>query len=82
MNTLAKALFRRLVRTGVKRGLIDGNRLWLYVGGLSWVLRMLLKQKRPIVRRESLEPGETLVISNVSSSRRAKRFQKKARQAE
>lgn len=82
MNMLAKALFRRLVRTGVKRGLIDGNRLWLYVGGLSWVARRLLKPKPPIVRRETLEPGETLVITNVARSHRLKDDQKKAHQTE
>ena len=82
MNTLAKAMFRRLVRTGVKRGLIDGNRLWLYIGGLSWIARALFKPKRPIVRKETLEPGETLVITNVDRSPRLKGKQKKEHQTE
>ena len=82
MNTFAKVLFRRLVRTGVKRGLIDGSRLWLYVGGISWVARRLLKQRRPIVRRETLEPGETLVVTNVAPSQHPKHNQKKAHQTE
>ena len=82
MNTFAKVLFRRLVRTGVKRGLIDGSRMWLYVGGLSWVARTLLKPRRPTVRRETLEPGETLVVTNVARPKQPKHDHKKAHQAE
>ena len=82
MNALAKTLFRRLVRTGVRRGLVDGNRMWLYIGGISWIVRMLVKPRRPIIRRESLEPGETLVISNVARAPHLKGDRKKAHRAE
>lgn len=82
MNTLAKVLIRRLVRTGVKRGLVDGSRFWIYVGGLSWIARMLLKPKRPAVRRETLAPGETLVVSNVRDTHRFQNSLKKARHSE
>jgi len=82
VNTFTKVLFRRLVRTGVKRGLIDGSRLWLYVGAISWVVRTLTKQRHPVVRRETLEPGETLVVTNVDHSKRSMRRQSKEQPTE
>lgn len=69
MNSLAKSLVRRIVRTGVRRGLVEGSFPWLFVGVFTWAARALLKPKVPVVRHEQLKPGETLVISNVPPRR-------------
>jgi hypothetical protein len=73
MFPIAKVILRRLLRSGIRRGLIKGERRWMVIGALAWILRMLIKPRRPVVRREVLQPGETIEISNVRPSSRTRR---------
>jgi hypothetical protein len=57
----------RLARTGLRRGLVDGNRTWLAVGAAAAGFRLLrrLASKQPkVVFSEELAPGTTLLISH------------------
>jgi hypothetical protein len=53
-------------RTGLARGLLEGNRTWLVIGGAAWAVRGLqyaLRPDAPSLYRTELEAGETIVIT-------------------
>jgi hypothetical protein len=61
------ALTGRLVRHGLRRGILDGSRPWLVVGLVVWLARLARRLASPepeTVWSGSLRPGETLVVSN------------------
>ena len=56
-----------LLRQGLKRGVLGGNRTWLLVGGAALALRVVQKlsgSEPKVVYSEELKPGEALVIAN------------------
>jgi hypothetical protein len=61
-------LVKAAVRQGLRRGLRDGNRVWLAVGTAALGVRMLrrLAQPHPDVISEQLHPGETLLITHLA----------------
>lgn len=72
------ALLRFLRRAGIERGLFEGKRSWMWLGGIAWGLHLLQRaagRNVAVVYREELHPGEGLVISReaVPASRRRKR---------
>ncbi len=53
-------------RNAVTEGLLGGNRRWLVLGGVAWGLRAVgwaIRRDERVLFRETLRPGETLVIS-------------------
>jgi hypothetical protein len=65
-------MMSRLVRTGLRRGVLEGSRGWLYVGLAAGGLRLLRRAVAPeptTVYRAELKPGEGLEIR--SARRRA-----------
>ncbi len=62
-----EALLKRLVRNGLRRGLLGGSRPWLVVGAGAFALRLVVRalRKSPeLVFSEKLRVGEQLVISH------------------
>ena len=62
-------MLRSLMRLGVVRGLLGGNRGWMALGAVAGGLRMLgkLAAKEPkVVFSEQLDPGQTLVITHLT----------------
>jgi hypothetical protein len=61
----------RLSRTGLKRGLMEGSRGWLYVGVAATTFRILRRvlTEAPVVERIELKPGEGIEIRTVSPKR-------------
>ena len=61
-------LLRSAMRRGFRRGVGEGSGPWLAVGvaalGVRFLRRML--RSEPIVVREELRPGETLVIAHLA----------------
>ena len=58
-------MIRRLMRTGLRRGLVEGRRGWLGVGLVATALRMLQRARHPdpkVLFCDELKPGEALVI--------------------
>ncbi len=56
-----------LVRNGLRRGLLGGERLWLVLGGLALAARFALKVVRrepETVFSEKLRPGERLIVTH------------------
>ncbi|MCZ7525942.1 MAG: hypothetical protein M5U14_05870 [Acidimicrobiia bacterium] len=55
----------RLARTGLRKGLREGSRPWLYVGLAATAVRLgrrLLAERPETVYVTTLRPGETLEI--------------------
>ena len=62
------SLSRRLMRTGLRRGLLEGSGAWLAVGAAAVVIRVARRAmaRRPeIVYSERLAPGEGLMIQHL-----------------
>lgn len=55
------------VRTGVRKGLLGGQRRWLALGILAYGFRTVRRwaERRPeVVYRTSLEPGQALLVDH------------------
>jgi hypothetical protein len=65
------ALIRLGLRRGWRQGILNGERGWLIVGAVALLLRMFLRavaKEEKVVFRESLQPGQRLVITHESSA--------------
>jgi hypothetical protein len=60
-------LIRAGLRRGWQRGVVEGNRAWLAVGGLAVLAHLARRyggRKTDVVFLEKLRPGETFVITD------------------
>ena len=56
-----------LVRKGLRRGLLDGETLWLVLGGGALALQLAIRvarKKEEVVFSEALGVGERLIITH------------------
>jgi hypothetical protein len=75
MVGLLDGVARRLLRRGLRQGLLEGSTTWLVVAAIAWLARLLLRPEAPRIVREELAVGETLTVTHV-----APRSGRKARQ--
>lgn len=81
MLALLDRISRRVVRRGLRQGLLEGSSLWLVAGVLAWLFRLLSTPEAPRVVRERIALGESIVVTHVpapSSRRRARRAKRHA----
>jgi len=55
------------LRHGWRKGVVKGNRAWLYAGGAAVLVRLFQRavaREESVVYREELQPGETLTIAH------------------
>jgi hypothetical protein len=60
-------MLRFLLRRGLQRGVLGGERRWLVLGGIALgvkVLRRLAGNEPEVVYSEKLAPGEALVVAH------------------
>jgi hypothetical protein len=70
--TFVDNLARRLVRQGLRRGLLEGNPAWVAVLAFALLFRLVSRPQRPRVITEQLRVGETLTVTHrPGPSRRA-----------
>ena len=58
---------RLLLRNGLRKGLLGGNRTWLVLGGVGVALRLMKKLAGPeeeVVLREELPVGTAVIVAN------------------
>jgi hypothetical protein len=65
VRALFERLARNLVRRGIRDGLLGGNGIWLALGAGAWLVRWLLRSPAERVVTESIRVGETITISSV-----------------
>jgi len=61
----------RLAKTGLRRGVLEGSRGWLYVGVAATALRVMRRvlSEQETVEIFELKPGETVEIRTVAPKR-------------
>jgi hypothetical protein len=61
----------RLARTGLRKGVFEGSRPWLYTGVAALAVRMLsrFREKDQTVFAEELKPGQRLEVRVVPPKR-------------
>lgn len=67
MKRLLRTLIRVGMRRGWSRGVVEGNRAWVVIGGIALVGHLAgraLGRKEAVVFRERLEPGQSFRVSH------------------
>jgi len=62
MFGLIDSVARRLVRRGLRQGVLEGSAMWLVIAALAWLVRLLLRPDKEQVIRERLRVGETITV--------------------
>ncbi len=53
------------MRHGLRRGLLEGSVAWIVIGAAAWVVRYVTRPEAPLVARENLGLGESLIVTHV-----------------
>ena len=64
-------LVGRLIKTGLRRGLMEGSRGWLYIGGTAVLLRVarrLLVEAPETVFETEIKPGQAIEVRTTRQS--------------
>lgn len=64
-------ILRLLMRKGWRRGVVQGNRAWVVVGGVAFLAHLAgraLAREEETVFREKLRPGESFRVTNRAPS--------------
>ncbi len=77
MLGLLDTISRRVMRRGLRQGLLEGSSIWLIAGALAWLFRLLTRAEEPKVVREDVALGESIIVTHVSPPP-TKRQQRKA----
>jgi hypothetical protein len=78
MFALLDNVARRLVRRGVRRGLLEGSTAWVGIGAVALLVRLLIRPETPRVVREELSLGETIIVSHVAPPPQSRRQRRRA----
>ena len=62
MFGLIDTVARKLIRRGLRQGLIEGSALWLAIGAVAWLVRLMLRPDKEHVVRERLQLGESITV--------------------
>jgi hypothetical protein len=72
---LLERFSKRYLRVGLRRGVSEGSDLWLAVGALALLVRVLMRKDKPATVTERLAVGESITVRHLPAapSRRAAR---------
>jgi hypothetical protein len=63
-----RKLVTGLIKTGLRRGIFEGSKGWLYVGGTAALLRLarrLLTEAPETVYESEIKPGQAIEIRTI-----------------
>jgi hypothetical protein len=64
MFGLLDGLARRLIRHGLRRGVLEGDLRWVVIAAGALVVRLLAKPEKEHVIREKVKLGEQLIVTH------------------
>jgi hypothetical protein len=70
VGSVLHSLAHRLMRRGLRRGLVEGSVAWLVIGAAAWVVRYVTRPEPPLVARENLRLGESVLVTHLPASGR------------
>ena len=73
---------RQLVKRGWRDGVVGGSNVWLSVGAVVWLFRLMWRKPAAKVHVEELALGESLLVSHVPAPPRTRRDKRKAARRE
>ncbi len=65
MSSILDSLLHRLIRNGLRRGLLEGSVAWIVIGAAAVVVRYVARPESPLVAREKLRLGESVLVAHV-----------------
>ena len=69
MSDLLEELVRVWLRRGFRRGVVGGERVWIWIGagalGLRLATRLFGGEWRPVRYRRRLDPGQSIIVRHV-----------------
>jgi hypothetical protein len=65
MRAFLERTSKRLLRTGLRRGVTESSDLWLAIGALALLVRVLSKRDKPATVTERLKVGESITVTNL-----------------
>jgi hypothetical protein len=66
--SLVRSVAGKLARRGLRRGLLEGSVAWIVIGAAAWVVRFVTRPEAPLVAKEDLRLGESLLVTHVGPS--------------
>ena len=69
MGSLVHSAAHRLMRRGLRRGLVEGSVAWIVIGAAAGVVRYVTRPEPPLVARENLRLGESVLVTHVPAYR-------------
>jgi hypothetical protein len=70
VGSILHSLAHRLMRRGLRRGLVEGSVAWLVIGAAAGVVRYVTRPEPPLVARENLRLGESVLVTHLPVSAR------------
>ena len=79
MGRLLERVTRDMLRRGLRRGLLEGNDLWLAATVVALVVRLISRPDKVRIVREDLRVGDSILVSHVPPppTRRAARRERR-----
>jgi len=67
--SLVHSAAHRLMRRGLRRGLVEGSVAWIVIGTAAGVVRYITRPEAPLVAKEDLRLGESVLVTHVRPPR-------------
>jgi hypothetical protein len=81
MRERIKRLADKLSRKGLRRGVTEGSNLWLALGAVGLLVRVLAQQDKPRKVTEELRVGQSIVVSHLPAPPTRRETRRAARAA-
>jgi hypothetical protein len=81
VRAFVERISKKYLRVGFRRGLTEGSDLWLAVGALALLVRVVTKQDKPAKVTERLKLGESITVTHIAADPTRRAAKRAARRA-